>query len=200
VQIVLDDVGATARPLDREEARDLLDTARTLVATEDLALVAYIAARPELAVVPLPWDRTYVHVAHGGSTPIGTESFADAVRVDARPVGSAPCDTVFTSHAPVGKHSSRVVYEVGDRTARDLAERVVALGGGSAVALDSTDFETALRLGNERAYVLSVPRGAGDACEVQTALRARAEWITTGSFVPLIDTRAYAIMPRDSAP
>jgi hypothetical protein len=200
MQVVLDDVGATARPLGRDEARDLLDTTRALVATEDLALVAYVAARPELAVVPLPWDRTYVHVSHGGNAPLGTESFADAVRVAARPAEWAFCDTIFTDHTPEPERSLRVVYEKGDLTARDLAERVVALRSGSAVALEHADLETALRMGNERAYILSVPRAAGHACEVQTALRARAEWIATGSFVPLVDTRAYAIMPRNAAP
>jgi hypothetical protein len=202
VQVVLDDTGATIRSLGREDARDVLDTARTLVATEDLALVAYVAARPELEVVPLPWDRTYLHVSRAIGAALGTQSFSDAVRVDARPAQLSPCDTVTaSSHAPATDPSSRVVYEAGDRTARDLAERVVALTKASAAAgLDGTEFESALRTGNELAYIVSVPRSPDAACDVERALRLRAEWIVTGSIVPLIDTRAYAVMPRDTSP
>jgi hypothetical protein len=201
VQVVVDDAGATARPLGREEARNLLDTGVALVATEDLALVTYVAARPEFEVVPLPWDRMYIQVSPGGIVALGAAAFSDAVRVDARPTELPSCDTIFTSNVPPTNRRSRVVYQAGDRTARDLAERVVALSGGSeAVALARADFETALRNGSDLAYILSVPRSSDDACEVQVALRARAEWIARGSFVPLIDTRAYAIIPRDSAP
>jgi hypothetical protein len=202
VHVVLDDTGATIRPLGREDARDMLDTARTLVATEDLALVAYVAARPELEVVPLPWDRTYVHLSRAASAALGAQSFSDAVRVDARPAQLSPCDTISaSSHAPATESSSRVVHEAGDRTARDLAERVVALTHASAAAaLDRAEFERALRRGNELAYILSVPRSSDDGCDVEQALRLRAEWIATGSIHPLIDTRAYAVMPRDSSP
>jgi hypothetical protein len=200
VEVVLDDSGATARPLRREEARDLLDTARTLVATEDLTLVAYVAARPGLAVLPLPWDRTYVYITQAASGPLGKESFSDAVRVDARPAESTFCDTSFSPQPITTEKPSPVVYEIGDRTARDLAERVVALGGGSAVPLERAEFEMALRTGKEHAYILSVPRTMNEPCEVQQALLDRGPWATTAPMIPLIDTRAYAIAPRDSAP
>jgi hypothetical protein len=151
-------------------------------------------------VVPLPWDRTYVYVSPGPSARLGKESFTDAARLDARPAESAFCDTSSISRGPATDKPSRVVYEVGDQTARDLAERVVALSGGSAVPLERAEFEAALRTGKERAFILSVSRFTNEPCEVQQALFDRAPWAATGSIVPLIDTRAYAIAPRDSAP
>jgi hypothetical protein len=203
VHVALDDTGATARHLGRDGARDTIDTGLAFVATEDLALVAYASARPDLEVAPLPWDRTYFRLSSSADASLGAEPLADAVGVDARPAQLASCDTGFASDPVevVKGQSSRVVYEAGDRTARELAERFVALTSGSATAaLAPHEFDRALRTGNELAYIVSVPRGADSGCETLESLHLRAPWSMPRSIVPLIDTRAYAIVPRDSPP
>jgi hypothetical protein len=205
VRIALTDAGATAHRLRGESARDAIDAGLALIATEDLDLVAYAAARPDLEVAPLPWDRTYLRLAPGTAGPLGAEISSDAVRIDARPAVLPSCDTVLgaTVSGGVGAHSARVVYEAGDHTARELAERVVALVEGTAVAavgLGPTQLEAALRAGDELAYIVSVPRSADSECDALATLARRASWIAPHSITPLIDTRAHVIAPRVPQP
>ena len=204
VEIVLTEVGATAHRLRGEGARDAIDAGGALIATDDLDLLAYAAARPTLEVSALPWDRTYFRLAPGGRTTLGTELVLDAVRVDARQVETPSCDTVMragttpSARAP----SARVVYDAGDRTARELAERVVALAGSTATAvgLDRAEMDVALRAGNDLAFIVSEPRSAGHECDVNIRLAHRAPWLAPEAIVPLIETRAHAIVPRIPRP
>lgn len=199
------DTSATAYRLSRERARDAIDGGAVIVATEDLGLIAYAAARPELDVTPLPWDRTYLRLAPGALAPLGGEFASEAVRVDARRAEPLSCDTLARGEAPgsASAPSVRVVYEAGDRTARELAERVVALlddTTATAVGLGPAELDAALRAGDELAYIVSVPGFAERGCNALAALASRAPWISPHAIVPLIDTRVHAIVPRTPRP
>lgn len=198
VEIVETEAGATAHRLRGDSARDVVDAGVTAIATEDLDLIGYAGARGELEVTPLPWDRTYLRLAPATGGPLGAAPGPDAVRVDARHAEPLPCDTTWSATAPATPRSTRVVYLAGDRTARELAERVVALmdGATAAVGLGQDYLDAALRTGDELAYVLSVARPAGSACDTLATLARRASWIDPHSIMPLIDTRAHAIAPR----
>lgn len=205
VEIVVTDTGAIAHRLSSESARDAVDAGLALIATEDLDLVAYAAARPELEVTPLPWDRTYLRLAPGGIAPLGAELLADAVHVDARRAEDLFCDTIMRAPASESPRtpSARVVYEAGDRTARELAERVVALVEGTtaaAVALGPAELDAALLAGDELAYIVSVSRSADYGCDALATLARRAPWIAPHSISPLIDTRAHGIAQRAPRP
>lgn len=202
VEITVTDTGATAHRLGTERARDVVDVGVAVMATEDPDLIAYAAARPGLEVASLPWDRTYLRLARGATPPLGGDHPADAVRVDARDAEALSCDTILPPPDSASATSSRVVYEAGDRTARELAERVVAIAGGrtTAVALGPAELDAALRGGDDLAYIVSVPRVAEDGCNALAALARRAPWLAPHSVLPLIDTRVHAIAPRPSQP
>lgn len=146
-------------------ARDLVDAGIDLLLTDDPALAAYAAARPEFASMPLAWDRTWALLAPrqpplGATVTVRSDSLAaltlgfrstlarDAVRSDARPAEGphwwsdvASCETLAarertTSSPPV---RSRVVFRRDEPTARALAERLVALAAiGRSDARDSS--------------------------------------------------------------
>jgi hypothetical protein len=205
VGIRLTDTSATAYRFSRERARDAIDAGAVIVATEDLGLIAYAAARPELDVTPLPWDRTYLRLASGALAPLGGEFASEAVRVDARRAEPLSCDTLVHGAAPGSASVSpgRVVYEAGDRTARELAERVVALlenTTATAIGLGPAELDAALRAGDEVAYIVSVPRFAERGCDALATLARRAPWLSPHAIVPLIDTRVHAIVPRTPRP
>jgi hypothetical protein len=203
VEVILTQGGATAHRLSGERARDALDAGLALIATEDLDLVAYGAGRPDLGVTPLPWDRTYLWLAPGLVSALGGELPTDAVRVDARHAAGLSCDTVLKPITSGRAASARVVYQTGDRTGRELAERVVAIRGDTtttAVALGPAGLDAALRAGNELAYIVSVPSSGDVGCDGLAALARRAPWLGPHSILPLVDTRAYVIAPRAPRP
>jgi hypothetical protein len=84
------------------------------------------------------------------------------------------------------------VYPRGDAVARDLAARLVALGrispGARAIGLGPLDFEAALRGGRDAA-VVALP-GAAAVCAASGA------WSRGLTLLPLIDTRAAAVLRR----
>ncbi|HSG82532.1 MAG TPA: hypothetical protein VLC48_09795, partial [Gemmatimonadota bacterium] len=88
------------------DARDLIDGGIDVMVTGDPDVLDYVSRRTELAVAPLPWDRTYVLVsptrvrelrAGQGAAPslptvpddLRAALASDAVRGDARPHGEA---------------------------------------------------------------------------------------------------------------
>jgi hypothetical protein len=122
----------------------------------------------------------------------------------------------------------RIVYPRDDSTARELAERIVALAapgreGGSdaalasvapelpgvegwrAVALDSADFTRALAAGTEPAYVIALQRHPAAPTIASATLGAAAPWLGgptrfAAGVVPLVDTRASLIARHARAP
>jgi hypothetical protein len=171
-----------------------------LAATEDLELVEYARARDDLEVVPLPWDRLYLRIAPPDDS-LGAIDPA-AVGAEARRAGPLP---VCPAAAPIpsGRDrtpSSRAVYLLGDRTGRELAERVVGLGRArEVIGLDLAAFDAALAAGAHGAYIISIPLD-GDTCEALEALRRRAPWADPSWIAPLVETRAHAITRRASVP
>jgi hypothetical protein len=193
----------TARRLDSEQARDAIDAGRALLVTEDLDLVAYASARDDLEVTHLPWDRTYLGLSPDSALWLGTVVGADAVRVDARDAGPPLCDAlpIGTPGNAASPRSGRVLYSAGDPTARELAERIVALTGKrevTAAGVGVEELDASLHTGDALAYIASVPRASQ--CYALAGLVQRAPWITSGAIHPLIDTRAHAIVPRGSRP
>jgi hypothetical protein len=59
-------------------------------------------------------------------------------------------------------------------------------------------FPSALRAGNELAYVFPLGRSAHDRCQHVDDLLSKADWLgTPGSIFPLIDTRLHAVARRN---
>ena len=202
VELALTPVGVRAQRLGSQRARDAIDAGPALMATEDLDLVAYAATRPDLAVAPLAWDRTYLAVSALPES-LGSVTSADAVRVDARPVSAWECDAPGRD-AVVGignGRSAAIVYDAGDRTARELAARIVALSNRAnvtAVDVSTAELDVRLRAGADLGYIVVVPTESR--CDALLALAQRAPWIGVRSIHPLIETRAHSIVPRASLP
>jgi hypothetical protein len=193
------------------DPRDALDRGADLLVTRDPALVDYVAARPEFSAFPLPWSRTYALVQPAAARPIDMargdaerRSLArDAVSAEAR--GAEPpfwWDEVAACRATLAAGpipgAARVAYIRGDEVARGLAERIVALAGSGAglraAALEPADFASALRAGSDPAYVVALPRHTLVPC------RDAAQWPAGARLMPLIDTRAYAIVRKGAPP
>lgn len=195
------------------DLRDAVDGRADVVVTGDPDLLDYAVHRQGLAVIPLPWSRTYYLVILGGSSSLGTAIPSDtaafraalardAVRTDARPV-----DTTMAADAADRCRSSAgsarpaptdvILYPLADPTARELAERIVAL---AALARFSSrgqapeSLAAALDRGEARAFIVpGGPRSAGPC----------ADWTTYpagAAILPLIETRRHAIVRRGTPP
>jgi hypothetical protein len=198
------------RVLATRDLRDLLDAGADLVVTDDPATLDYAVARPELSAVPLPWSRTYVLVVpnraglvlDSASSGRLRETLAhDVVRVDARaaepPFPWSRCSGPLASPPTAAPASGRIGYPADDRTARELAARIVAVGAAPArsiVGLDSASLRESIRAAREPAYVLSVPKTPLIPC------RGPILWPADVTIVPLVETRAHAIVRRGAPP
>ena len=207
------------RSSDTGDVRDLLDAGVDLLVTDDPAALSYAADRPGTTATPLPWDRTYVLLGVAGVPGISDVQRAglarDAVRVAARPAMAASqfwwfafetCrDTPppFAGSPPPRSSRGSLAYADDDRPARDLAERLVALGLVSARALGmpATDFAAALAAGGSSHYVVSLPRTTLDPCADVRRLLGRAPWLAApgAGLEPLVDTRRHIIVRRGAA-
>jgi hypothetical protein len=197
------------------DMRDLLDAGVDLLVTAEPAPLSYAADRTDLTAVPLPWDSTYVLLAQGRIT-IGDSVRVglahDAVRVDAKPAGgpfwwadAAGCD--IQPPPGLGSGPFQPVLPVwvvagGDGPARDLTDRLVALGltGGDtavrAMTLPPTAFAAALQSGRFAGYVLAVPSHPLDPCRALRALVGRAPWLPGAVIVALVETRRHVVVRR----
>ena len=189
------------------DARDLLDAGVDLLVTRDRALRDYAATLPNLAIVALPWDRTYVFVTAeaGGSKFDGLEQ---AVRAEARRAeggfwwldlracgvaggqGNSP-----PLPPPVTAALRRILYARSDPTARELAGRLAALTHAATAARAPDDLSAAVAGGKEWGYVLALPRITTDPCRAAKDLLP--SWAAT--ITALVDTRATAIARRGVA-
>jgi hypothetical protein len=194
------------------DPRDALDSGADLVVTRDPTVIEYASTRPEFKTIVLPWSRTYVLGQPEGAEPLRGVTFdtllsqslaRDAVRTDAQAARGpfwwnqgTTCATRLPNRTLAA--SSRIVYQAGDAAAQGLAERMVALlAPGTrlrAAPLDSGDFASALAAGSERAYILAV------AARTLAPCHELAGWPADMRLVPLIDTRATAIVRRGSPP
>jgi hypothetical protein len=195
------------------DPRDGLDRGADMVVTRDPSLVDYVSGRSELTPYPLPWSRTYVLIWSQAepneltvdlSAPVLRSSLArDAVRASARAAEppywwTDPTQCPDGSAVSPGTTAPRIVYSNDDDVARRLAERIVALTRtGSplrAVGLQTDAFARAIQTGSDRAYVVGLPRQTLVPC------RDAFRWPAGAQLLPLIDTRAYAIIRKGTRP
>ncbi|PYP92374.1 MAG: hypothetical protein DMD34_14370 [Gemmatimonadetes bacterium] len=91
----------------------------------------------------------------------------------------------------------RIAYDQSDRSAADVAARLVGLGvlgpGAVAAGVSGAAFASSLRAGGDAAYVLELPRRVYDACRAAVEL---PPWAAAGTVEPLLDVRAHAIVRR----
>ncbi len=188
------------------DARDLLDAGVDLLVTRDRALRDYAATLQNLAVVALPWDRTYVYVAaEAGGTRFdggGVGGLEQAVRAEARRAEGGfwwldlrACGMAQGSSPPASTGQRRILYPRSDPTARELAGRLAALTHAVATGRAADDFSDALAAGKEWGYVVALPRESADVC--RSAKELLPSWAAT--FTALVDTRPTAIVRRGVA-
>ena len=120
---------------------------------------------------------------------------------------------------------ARLVLRASDSVATDLAERLVGLtafddaettdlldtlfpaghAGLRSAGLADVDFDVALAGGHDGGYVVGLDRRPFDPCQQLRALTERAGWVArsggrlSAAVVPLVDTRARAIVRRGRA-
>ncbi len=191
------------------DLRDAVDRGPDLIAASDPELLDYARQRPGLTTRALPWSRSYLLVLPGHAPPdmgipSDTSAFRaglarDAVQVEAR-ASEAPawwdaraaCPSRGAA-GPTRPAASVIVYPAADRVARGLAERLVALASRPEVTArgySADSLALALRAGAARAFVIPVPTRALVPC------RETAAWPDSATVVPLIETRAQAVLRR----
>jgi hypothetical protein len=189
------------------DPRDLLDRSpgggrgTDLLITRDRAALSYAGSKSGFSLVPLAWDRTYVVVGPELSPRLGAdldalkrslvrEVIGAETRVAEGPFWweSSGCGGT-TPQLPLVRRPE-IVYRQGDQTGREIAERLVALQRSPlrAVGLPSDTFLASLAGGEAVMYVFSLSRSAPGSC------REKPTWPPGSSVVPLVDSRAHAIV------
>ena len=187
------------------DQRDLLDRSTAgrvdLLITTDPGTIGYAGSKPGFTAVPLAWDRTYVVVAPTVRPELGPDLnlfkrslVREVVRAESRVAdGPAWWETSGCSGTtpllPMGRRAA-VVYLEGDQTAREIAERLVALQRTpvQTMALPRDRFVSSLAAGEASMYVLSLPRTDPGSCGRKPA------WPSASSVLPLVDSRAHALV------
>ena len=188
------------------DQRDQVDAGLDVVLTRDPATLAYARSRAGFSLQALPWDRTYALVVPGRPASWMTDTSAafrarlarDAVSGDARGAegpfwweASAP-ECGPAAAAPF--LDSVVAYHRDDPTARELAERLVALAAARGIrlrAIGRTPPSSPVPI-RDAAAVLPLPRDSAGA-------GACGRGLFDATIVPLVDTRPTAIVRRGRA-
>jgi hypothetical protein len=174
------------------DQRNQLDVGADVVVTRDPATIAYAEGRAGFTSVPLGWDRTYLLVVPGRPATWLADTSAEFRRRLARDAVSASArgaegpfwweESQPRCERPLATRfaDSTVTYHESDRTARELAERLVALAGTQGIRL------RAVARPPGAASVIPIPRSVlADGCEYG---------LTDATIIPLVDTRATAIL------
>ncbi len=210
-----------------DDPRDLVDAGASLVVTTDPAVSAYATAVGGVRVVALPWDRVYVLAVPSVSVdttgqPVRTlpeDLTAAAAGADARvpllPYWWQDASACFEQGQGVRSDDEkplvpRILYRRGDRTARGLAERLVALSGSAwvrellpagvdamqiaAAGLEQPAYDVVLREGGIAAYVVALDQAVLDTCTAAAALADRVAW--PARLIPLVETRPHLVIRR----
>jgi hypothetical protein len=195
------------------DERDLLDLPRVgflrpadVLISSDPMVIDYARRKPGFRAVPLPWNRTYVLVTPGRVTLSVGDSNAfrlslsdDVVRAESR-MAAAPgwwaglnCPGTMPL-LPMGRQPL-VVYPVDDKTARELAERIVALESRPlrTRGLLPDALAASLAGGDATLYVIPVPLP-------RAGCRSLPLWPAAVSVFPLVETRAHALIAADVPP
>ena len=214
------------------DPRDSLDRGVDLLLTRDPVALDYAATLPQFQSVPMAWQRVHVLLTPGRSRSAASLSedarqalAHDAVRGEARGARGPfwweqLTDCAVAAFPPPNQSSPapRIVYDAGDATARDIAERLVGLARGSApsatafldallpdrprrkyeraTGLTGEALTLALRRGNDAGYIVALDNRPIDACRDLQALLDDARWLDSEAIVPLVETRMRAIVRR----
>ena len=213
-----------------KDERDLLDEEIDILITHNPEAIDYARSQPEWEITALPWDRVYAlamnefNHAISQKLPVSwlEELAQNAVRSEARAFDSpmwwddlGTCETL-DSRTLGSKPGAEAIltYNRNDQTARELAERIVALTSGAsrsgeesalnqlfgakklkASGLIDSPLAQSLETGSSAAYILSMDRTPYDVCSAAGALLDGAPWLA-GSWhriVPLVETRPHVI-------
>jgi hypothetical protein len=231
-----------------DNARDLLENTVDVMITSDPAVVDYASTRPDLTTSPLPWSREYVLLSTSrveairrgepvapAPPELSGRLARDAVRGEARaserPAWWADydrnCDDLadaapWSPPRPAGADDAgprRIVYDRADPVARALAERIVALVDGDALAeavpgLDGDavvvasgtrehELNARMKNGDDFGYVVALPYRPAEVCFEVRRLIHRAHWLLdvenelADALIPLVVTRQHVIARKD---
>jgi hypothetical protein len=210
------------------DLREFLDGAgghrADVLVTRDANVIAYAASRADYLSVALLWSSTYLLLPARTSARIILPTTAernalarDVVTSGARGAAEpfpwltdSACAVVAT--APSAPSLPLMGYTAGDVTARQLAERIVALAGANpqapwvsatlghlphgvdvhTAAMRDELLAEALASGRIMGAVVPIGRDPRTSCFTASNERVRA------GAVPLVDTRAYVIVRRGS--
>jgi len=198
------------------DLRDAMDFPRgrylrpaDVVVTSDAPTIAYARTRPEFAVVPVAWSRTYVLLTPiPGSPatllPIDEEArrglIRDVVPGEVRPASppfwwdSLPCLSTTKAYDPGPRAIPVLAFDESDPVARSLAERLAATAqshpGPRIMALSPLRLSIELFTGTANAFVMSLPRPGPANCSAIT------RWPRSSRVDPLVDLQAYVIVRR----
>ena len=193
------------------DLRDAIDAGVDLVVSGDPDLLEYAGRRPGRTRIPLPWSHLYLLLLPAGAAvgavlPADTTEFRaalaqNAVRTDARAAGpsSWPDSAARCASAPMpaGSPSKAIAYPAGDSTARELAERLVAVAAPGALTvrpLLPDSFAPALRRSEAAEFIVRGPLTAPTPCVESSG------WPAGARVVPLVETRAHAVVRRGAPP
>src|SRR5207249_9628113 len=185
-------------------SRDALDAGADLLVTDDPATLEYARTLAGYTDLPLDWSRTYALLAPGRAKALARdlplETLQEAVRRDARPAEwSGNGHYWFSDLSPCGflplrdtlraaAQRRRIVYDQSDRSAADVAARLVGLGalgrGAVAAGVPASAFESSLRVGTNAAYVFEVRRRVYDVCRAALEL---PPWSSAATIELLLD-------------
>jgi hypothetical protein len=166
-------------------------------------------------VLPHPLRQKLADDAVPGEAQGSTYDFPsawDSCTVDAASPATLPTPG---SPGPNATPSRRIVHDQSDPVARALAERIVVLASTRSAenapliaallqgdrsrplqtaALPAAVLPSALMRGDDAGYVIALETFNG--CAAVTALREQAAWLTRDNPVPLVDTRARALIRK----
>jgi len=230
-----------------EDPRNLLGAGVDVLVTDDPETLEYARLRSDLVYRPLPWSRRYLLITRtAGIAPPDSflgELARDVVRAEARPAPGMACqigdrsgpglptsdpfraDSASRTGRSSGGPSSRqrIGYDGNDRSARALAERIVALATAPAGSSGSRPATVLRMLGmdevpsglvaapgsgplepDEIARVTSVPRRPDAACRIEgdrvVSRNGPDRTETTQTTIPLIETRRSLIARTPTVP
>jgi hypothetical protein len=220
-----DDLPAIRLVHGADDLRDLIDTGADLVITRERRVVDYGRSASGYRSVPLPWSRFYGLVGADPTSAGPWQRATDALSADLAADQFGPprdrywingltgCPDVERPRPRDTSRSDRLVYRASDPMARDLAERLVALGSSVpppadafrrpiAAGLHAPAFERALAEGRDLGYIVEWPTSVLDPCSAALTVRRSMPWLgaedVSSAIIPLAETRFTAIV-RDGA-
>lgn len=174
-----------------------------VLVTRDPLVIAFAGSRGGYVTSALPWRLTYVivpsaaHPLFAATTLAERDALArDAVSASARGAREPfpwLVDSACAAPAPSSYLRPRqvIAFDAGDATARELAERIVALSGTTqAVPLGADSLLAAVASGRAAAAVYAIAR------DPRTRCTTAGDATVPLNAMPLVDVREQAIVRR----